>query len=64
MGSLAKQLQGQSQQTKMYAKGGKVKHDDSAQDKKLIQKELTKVMSKSFPKGATITPAKKGGRCK
>ena len=39
MGSLAKQLQGQSQQTKMYAKGGKVKHDDSAQDKKLIQKD-------------------------
>jgi hypothetical protein len=41
MGSLAKQLQGQSQQVKMYAKGGKVmKHDDEAMDKKLIAKEL------------------------
>ena len=38
--------------------------DGIEQDKKLIQKELTKAMSKSFPKGATITPAKKGGRCK
>lgn len=64
MGSLAKQLQGQSQQTKMYAKGGKVKHDDAAEDKKLIQKQLTKAMSKSFPNGATITPTKKGGKCK
>lgn len=45
MGSLAKQLQGQSQQVKMYAKGGKVsgkvmKHDDEAQDKVLIAKAL------------------------
>jgi hypothetical protein len=41
MGSLAKQLQGQSQQVKMYAKVGKVmKHDDEAQDKVLIAKAL------------------------
>lgn len=40
MGSLAKQLSGQSQ-VKMYAKGGKVmKHDDEAQDKKLIAQAL------------------------
>ncbi len=52
MGSLAKQLQGQSQQTKMYAKGGKVKHDDVAEDKKLIASELKK------------RGLKKGGRCK
>lgn len=65
MGSLAKQLQGQSDQVKMYAKGGKVKkHDDAAQDKKIIRAELTKAMSKNFPKGATITPMKKGGKCK
>lgn len=52
MGSLAKQLGGQSQQIKMYAKGGKV------------QQELTKVMSKAYPQGATITPAKKKGKAK
>ena len=53
MGSLAKQLQGQSQQIKMYAKGGKVeKHSDEAQDKKLIKKVLKE-------KGL-----KKGGSCK
>ena len=40
MGSLAKQMQGQSQQVKMYAKGGAVKHDDAKQDKALIAKEL------------------------
>ena len=53
MGSLAKQLQGQSQQVKMYAKGGKVeKHDDEAADKKLIAAALK-------AKGL-----KKGGKCK
>lgn len=52
MGSLAKQLQGKSQQVKMYAKGGKVeKHHDEAEDKKLINKVLKE-------KGL-----KKGGRC-
>jgi hypothetical protein len=41
MGSLAKQLSGQSDQVKMYAKGGKVmKHDDEKQDKALIAKVL------------------------
>lgn len=43
MGSLAKQLGGQSQ-VKVFAKGGKVKHDDAAQDKKLIKKEVTKAL--------------------
>lgn len=53
MGSLAKQMQGQSQQVKMYAKGGKVaKHDDEAADKKLIAAALK-------AKGL-----KKGGACK
>lgn len=52
MGSLAKQLQGQSQQVKMYAKGGKVKHDDAAEDKKLIAAEFKK------------RGLKKGGKCK
>lgn len=53
MGALAKQLQGQSQQVKMYAKGGKVeKHSDVAEDKKLIAAELKK------------RGLKKGGKCK
>lgn len=50
MGSLAKQLGGQSQ-VKVFAKGGKV-HDDAAQDKKLIKKELKKAKL-----------LKKGGKC-
>jgi hypothetical protein len=37
MGSLAKQLSGQCQQTKAYAKGGSV-HTDETMDKKLIKK--------------------------
>ena len=53
MGSLAKQMQGQSQQVRMYAKGGKVeKHDDVVEDKKLIASELKK------------RGLKKGGKCK
>ena len=52
MGSLAKQLSGKSDQVKMYAKGGKVKHDDAAMDKKLIVAELKK------------RNLKKGGKCK
>ena len=36
MGSLAKQMGGQSQ-VKVFAKGGKV-HDDAAMDKQLIKK--------------------------
>jgi len=32
VGSLAKQLQGQSQQVKMYAKGGKVAFEKSKKD--------------------------------
>lgn len=52
MGKLAQQLSKQSQ-VKVFAKGGKV------------QADLTKAMSKAFPQGATITPAKKnGGKCK
>ena len=52
MGSLAKQLGGQSQ-VKVFAKGGAVKHDDAVEDKKLILKTLKekKLM-------------KKGGKCK
>ena len=56
MGSLAKQLQGQSQQTKMYAKGGAVKHDDVDADKKLIKQV---VKPEALKKGM-----KKGGCCK
>lgn len=53
MGTLAKKLSGQSQQVKMYAKGGKVeKHTDEAMDKKLIASELKK------------RGLKKGGKCK
>ena len=52
MGSLAKQLSGKSDQIKMYAKGGKAKHDDEAADKKLIAAELKK------------RNLKKGGKCK
>jgi len=51
MSGLAKQLQGQSDQVKMYAKGGKVKHDDAA-DKKMIAAEFKK------------RGLKKGGKCK
>jgi len=64
MGSLAKQLSGQSQQVKMYAKGGKVeKHDDEAQDKKLIAEALK---AKGLKKSGSIPKAnlKKGGCCK
>lgn len=39
MGSLAKQLGGQSQ-VKVFAKGGKVKHDDEKQDRALIKKVM------------------------
>lgn len=43
MSNLAKKLQGQSQPgLKMYKKGGQVKHDDVAEDKKLIASELKK----------------------
>ena len=50
MGRLAKVMQGQSQPgLKAYKKGGAVEG----------QKALTKAMSKSFPQGATISPAKK-----
>ena len=55
MGSLAKQLQGQSQQVKMYAKGGPVKHDDEKQDKALIAKMI---------KAESKTEKKSGGRAK
>lgn len=39
MSALAKQLGGQSQ-AKCFAKGGKVKHMDEAQDKVLIKKMI------------------------
>lgn len=57
MGSLAKQIQGQSDQVKMYAKGGKVeKHMDAVEDKKLIKKVV---------KSSALKPGlKKGGKCK
>lgn len=44
MGSLAKQLSGQSQE-RVYKKGGSVKgkkHDDAAEDKKMIDAEFKK----------------------
>lgn len=57
MGSLAKYLSGQSDQVKMYAKGGKVeKHMDEVADKKLIKKV---VKPSAIKKGM-----KKGGSCK
>lgn len=53
MGRLAKVMQGQSQPgLKAYKDGGKVKHDDVAEDKKLIAVELKK------------RGLKKGGKCK
>jgi len=43
VGKLAKIKQGQAQPgLKMFAKGGAVKHDDVAEDKKLITQELKK----------------------
>lgn len=43
MSNLAKVKQGQCQSGfKLYAKGGRVKHDDAAQDKKMIAAELKK----------------------
>lgn len=43
MGRLAKVVQGKAQPgLKVYAKGGSVKHDDVAEDKKLIATELKK----------------------
>lgn len=42
MSSLAKTLSGKSQQVKMYAKGGVVKHDDAKQDKAMIAAEFKK----------------------
>lgn len=38
MSGLAKYLSGKSDQVKPYKKGGEVKHDDEAMDKKLIKK--------------------------
>lgn len=53
MGRLAKVLGGQAQSgLKAYKDGGKVKHDDIVEDKKLIAKELKK------------RGLKKGGKCK
>lgn len=51
MSGLAKQMSGQSQ-AKVFAKGGKVKHDDIAEDKKMIAAEFKK------------RGLKKGGKCK
>lgn len=43
MGRLAKVMQGQSQPgLKAFRKGGSVKHDDVAADKKLIKSEMKK----------------------
>jgi len=43
MGRLAKVMQGQSQPgLKAYKTGGSVKHDDAAQDKKMIAAEFKK----------------------
>lgn len=53
MGTLAKQLGGQTQ-AKVFKKGGVVKHDDEAQDKKLIKKMLAQEDKKEM---------KKGGKC-
>ena len=39
MGKLAKQLGGQSQ-VKVFKKGGAVKHDDAAADKKMLAAEF------------------------
>ena len=53
MGRLAKVVQGQSQPgLKAFKKGGSVKHDEAAMDKKLIAAEFKK------------RGAKKGGKCK
>lgn len=55
MGRLAQVTQGQSQPgLKAYKKGGAVKHDDEAQDKKLIKKMLAQEDKKEM---------KKGGKC-
>jgi len=70
MGSLAKQLSGQSQQVKMYAKGGTVKHDDAAEDKKLIKTMINAAEKKEgkseLKKGGSVSKSKmkKGGCCK
>ena len=56
MGSLAKQMSGQSQ-VKCFAKGGAV-HDDAAQDKVLIKK-MIKAEGKKEAKSM-----KKGGKAK
>ena len=69
MGSLAKKLSGQSQQVKMYAKGGKVKNDDTAADKVLIKKMIDasekKEDAKPLKKGGPVSKPmmKKGGKC-
>ena len=55
MGSLAKQLGGQSQ-VKVFAKGGKV-HDDAAMDKKMIKKAVK-------PSALKANPVAKGGKAK
>lgn len=56
MGTLAKQLGGQTQ-AKVFKKGGAVKHDDEAQDKKLIKKMMVQEDKKEMRCGGK---AKKG----
>ena len=56
MGSLAKQLQGQSQQVKMYKKGGKVDVETKAELKKYGKEGSKK--EEAFDK----TEMKKGGK--
>lgn len=58
MGKLAKAMSGQIQPgAKPFKSGGKVKHDDEAQDRVLISK-MIKQESKVEKKGM-----KKGGKC-
>lgn len=53
MSNLAKQLSGQSQ-AKVFAKGGKVKHDDEKQDRALIKKMLKDEDKKELKCGGKV----------
>lgn len=54
MSSLAKKLSGKSQQMKMYAKGGAVKHDDEKQDRALIKKMISAEDKKEMKCGGKV----------
>lgn len=52
----------QKVKSKAYAKGGMVKHMDEAEDKKLIAKEMGKMMGDKGDKGKKRMDRKHGGR--